>query len=258
MAKVSQETIERLNAFLDTLPVEDQNKCTLCTETLTHIVKTAEAQTGAPLATVTRELASRVNDGAAHSDKVSGEALRQRTLEMSGEKHRNCSNGTNKPEPEPKECAICKSVYPGDQDHCPNGCEKKKSKKRKTATEAIQLAVMAISQLERIRSDDPDKDKAFNRVTEWISKQSPNAPVVDTKPSLPNCRGRKLSTEQRDTILFLAEKLYPGKKDGWKRACALNEVGLKCGKKKDSFWTPTEVRNNLRLARIRQDAKTER
>jgi len=277
MAKVSQETVERLNAFLDTLPVEAQNKCTLCTETLTHIVKTAEAQTGAPLATVTRELASRVNDGAAPSDKVSGEALRQRTLEMSGEKNRNCSNGTNKPEQrsddsietESKECPVCGSVYPGDQDHCPNGCEKAAAEKPERA-EADQFSARAISQLSRIRPDDTKRAPELIKVLDWIVGQVHDSGDTDALATcvnklgsyiaslVPDCHRRKLSTEDRDEILFLVNRLFPGRNDGWLRAWALNESGLKCGKKKDSPWTPTEVRNNLRHAKIRQNTKTER
>jgi len=39
------------------------------------------------------------------------------------------------------------------------------------ATTAMQFAQMAISQLERIRADDPDRDKAFSKVEKWIQKQ---------------------------------------------------------------------------------------
>ena len=284
MSKPSQETLKRLNAFLDTLPTEAQNKCTLCTETLTHIVKTAEAQTGAPLATVTRELANRVNDGSAPSDKVSGEALRQRTLEMSGEKHRNCSNGTNKTdtnsendkeagitnEPESKECPICGSVYPGDNEHCPNKCEKGTAEKPEVL-DARHFCFEAVGNLRSIPQNDPDKVTELIRVLDYIIEQIHDsgdndalsqvanklAPYNDHEkaPDLPNCSGRKLSTKERDEILFQVEKLYPERNDGWKRACALNEVGLKCGRKKDSVWTPKDVRDNLRHAKNRRDSK---
>ena len=261
--------MEKLNEFLNTLPTEARNKCALCNETLTHIVKSAEAQTGAPTATVTRELANRVNDGSAPSHKVSGEALRQRTLEMSGEKHRNCSNGTNKPEPESKECPICKSVYPGDQDHCPNGCKKATAEKPECA-EADQFSARAISQLSRIRPDDTKRAPELIKVLDWIVGQVHDSGDTDALATcvnklgsyiaslVPDCHRRKLSTEDRDEILFLVNRLFPGRNDGWLRAWALNESGLKCGKKKDSPWTPTEVRNNLRHAKIRQNTKTER
>ena len=39
------------------------------------------------------------------------------------------------------------------------------------ATEAMQFAVIAISQLERIRQDDPKRGDALNRVLNWIEKQ---------------------------------------------------------------------------------------
>ena len=78
MARVSQETIEKLNAFIDSLPEEAKNKCALCNETLTHIVKQAEAQTGAGTATVTKVLSEKLNDGAADGDRVSGSALQDR------------------------------------------------------------------------------------------------------------------------------------------------------------------------------------
>lgn len=254
MPRVSPKTMEKLNEFFDTLPTEARNKCALCNETLTHIVKSAEAQTGAPTATVTRELANRVNDGAAPGDVVSEGQLRGRVQRSEGII---CTDHADKAEPNPKECPICKSVYPGGHKTCPNGCEKTVAEKKPgnkiqppvMATEAMPIAIMAISQLERIRSDDPDKYKAFDRVTEWISEHRPKDPVI------PNCHKRNLSTEERDDILFQVEKLYPGRDDGWKRACTLNEAGLKCGRDKKSFWTPKDFRDNLRHAKNRQADK---
>lgn len=151
MPRVSQDAIDKLNAFIDSLPQEARNKCALCSETLTHIVKTAEAQTGAPTATVTRMLADRISDNAAPGGKVSGEALRQKTLRAACERTDICANRTNKPEPEPAEK--------------PN---------RPMATEAMQFAVIAISQLERIREDDVLKRSALLRVRQWIDDQLPN------------------------------------------------------------------------------------
>ena len=84
MPRVSAETIEKLNEFFKTLPQEAQSKCALCNETLTHIVKTAEAQTGAGTATVTRELAERINEGAVEGDKVSSGALKQKVMRHEG------------------------------------------------------------------------------------------------------------------------------------------------------------------------------
>lgn len=86
MSRVKKETIAKLHEFFDTLPTEARSKCALCNETLTHIVKTAEVETGAGTATVTRELANRINDGAAPGDQVSGEALRQRLVKHPGKR----------------------------------------------------------------------------------------------------------------------------------------------------------------------------
>jgi len=54
MARVTQESLAKLGAFIDSLPEEARGKCALCNETLTHIVKMAEVETGAGTATVTR------------------------------------------------------------------------------------------------------------------------------------------------------------------------------------------------------------
>ncbi|MFH2034718.1 MAG: DNA N-6-adenine-methyltransferase [Candidatus Margulisiibacteriota bacterium] len=78
MARVSEETLEKLNSFIESLPQEARSKCALCSETLTHIVKMAEVQTGAGTATVTRVLSEKLNENAAPGDRVSGEALNQR------------------------------------------------------------------------------------------------------------------------------------------------------------------------------------
>ena len=99
MSRVSKETISKLTAFIDSLPEEARNKCALCNETLTHIVKQAEVQTGAGTATVTKALSDKINEGSADGDRVSGGALRQRVLDHSGEKKRICSNGTNSSPP---------------------------------------------------------------------------------------------------------------------------------------------------------------
>ena len=52
MGKVSTKTIQKVSKFFDSLPEEVKDKCALCNETLVHIVKTAEARTGAGTATV--------------------------------------------------------------------------------------------------------------------------------------------------------------------------------------------------------------
>ena len=78
MARVSEETINKLNDFIESLPKEARRKCALCNETLTHIVKTAEVKTGAPTATVTRALSKDFNKGASQNDKVNGRQLEAR------------------------------------------------------------------------------------------------------------------------------------------------------------------------------------
>lgn len=60
------------------------SKCRLCTETLTHIVKKAEVETGAGTATVTRAIAEKINENAAPGDKVTAGALEQRVRRHEG------------------------------------------------------------------------------------------------------------------------------------------------------------------------------
>ena len=84
MGKVSTETIQNVSKFFDSLPEEAKNKCALCNETLVHIVKTAEARTGAGTATVTRMLSERINANAAPADVVSSEQLRGRVRVTEG------------------------------------------------------------------------------------------------------------------------------------------------------------------------------
>ena len=84
MPRVSQETLDKLKVFIDSLPDEARNKCALCNETLTHIVKRAEVETGAGTATVTRELANRINETSAPGDRVSDQALKQKVMRHEG------------------------------------------------------------------------------------------------------------------------------------------------------------------------------
>jgi len=99
MPRVSTETIRKLNDFLDSLPEEPRRKCAYCNETLTHLCKLAEAQTGAGTATVTRELADRINDGAAPGDRVKGRSLLDKVRNTEGK--RKVDNVNNNPAPEP-------------------------------------------------------------------------------------------------------------------------------------------------------------
>ena len=110
MAAVSTEAIRKLHEFIESLPEEARSKCSLCNQTLTHIVKQAEAQTGAGTRTVTRMLAEKINETAAPADQVTPEGLRQRALGTAGEKYRIGSNGTNEPTAQnntEKSCSSC-------------------------------------------------------------------------------------------------------------------------------------------------------
>jgi len=148
VARVSQDALDKLTAFIETLPTEARNKCALCNETLVHLVKTAEVETGAGTATVTRALADKINEDAAPGDRVSSGALRQRVLNKEGAI---CRNPTNKTE------VVC--------------------------TEAFQFATIAISQLERIRHDDPQRLTALKTVEAWITENKP-APETENDTSV--------------------------------------------------------------------------
>jgi uncharacterized protein YoaH (UPF0181 family) len=86
MSRTATERIQRLKTFMDSLPDEARSKCSLCTTTLTHIVKQAEAETGVGTATVARALAEKINETALPADRVSGEQLRDRVRYQAGEK----------------------------------------------------------------------------------------------------------------------------------------------------------------------------
>jgi hypothetical protein len=84
MGRVSQETVDKLSAFIESLPEEVKSKCAFCNETLTHIVKKAEVETGAGTATITGEIAKKHNETAATHDKVSGKQLQDRVRYKEG------------------------------------------------------------------------------------------------------------------------------------------------------------------------------
>jgi hypothetical protein len=98
MSRVSKESLEKLNAFIDSLPVEARNKCALCNETLVHLVKTAEVESGAGTATVTRALADRINEDAAPGDRVTGKQLQDRARYHDGSDK--IGNSENNPQPQ--------------------------------------------------------------------------------------------------------------------------------------------------------------
>ena len=103
MSRVAKEVLKKMADFLDNLPGDVRNKCSLCNETLTHIVKQAEAQTGAPVATITREIAERHNEGAAPGDVVSGEKLRLRVRQKEDDRNLSGHNDHLKTKQPPQE-----------------------------------------------------------------------------------------------------------------------------------------------------------
>ncbi len=145
MSRISQDALDKLNAFIDSLPSEARSKCALCNETLTHIVKQAEAQTGAGTATVTKALADKINTSSAPGDRVTPRQLEGRVVRQ--ESVIPTKRG-DKPAPKPSE-----------------------DRKPAQTTWAIDFATIAISQLERIQKGDPMRIEALNRVKVWIEKQ---------------------------------------------------------------------------------------
>ena len=177
MPRVSQKTLGKLNDYLNTISADTQSKCTLCRDTLTHVVNSAAAKTGAPVSTITSALAERVNNGASQWDLVTGQQLRRRVQRVDEGISPKRADKTDS-DIEPKECPVCKSHYPGDQDHCPNKCGIEKTEKKadtlkqsvNTVTDAMRFARVAISELKRIRPNDPEKNKAFDHVEQWIKE----------------------------------------------------------------------------------------
>jgi len=150
MPRVSQETLDKLKVFIDSLPDEARDKCALCNETLTHLVKTAEVETGAGTATVTRELANKINETAAPGDRVGDEALKKRVQRSEGVIR------TKRPDThQPKEKA-------------PDGPELKKGGDFHTDDFAMRFAKMAVAQLASIERGHPDRKQAFDYVVKWI------------------------------------------------------------------------------------------
>ncbi len=148
MPRVRQESLDKLAEFIGSLPKDARNKCALCNETLTHLVKTAEVQTGAPTATVTRALANKINETAVPGDVVSGEALTQRVRYSEGLK---CQNDIiNKPQPEPD------SLVKNEVETVGMG------------EVAMKFARMAVMDLTRIHHDHPDRKEALDYVLDWV------------------------------------------------------------------------------------------
>ena len=70
------------------------------------------------------------------------------------------------------QCSGCGSYYMPDVVSC-DSCERKALKHTETheVSDAVSFATIAISQLSRIRKDDPKRFEAFEMVTDWIESQ---------------------------------------------------------------------------------------
>jgi hypothetical protein len=166
MGRVSQETIDKLSAFIASLPEEARSKCALCNDTLVHIVKQAEVQTGAGTATVCRALADRVNDGAAMGDVVGDKQLRQRVLRV--EQDSICTNRTNnQPVTNPDNQQIDFRIDRETGEVFENG----RRSAVKYSGEAEYFVNLAMSQLERIPSDDPTAQPELERLIRWCEEK---------------------------------------------------------------------------------------
>jgi hypothetical protein len=196
------DTLAKIRDFFDGLTGEAKSKCALCNETLTHIVKMAEVETGAGTATVTKVLAEKINEGAVEGDKVSGNALRVRVQYAEGKKSAQSEHisqspvmptvkpGQNGQKINPKTIVEevdrrvknGKSIRAAAQEIAEESGkkastvreayrkEKEKAHYQCTATQAVSFAQMAIFQLERITKDDEQWDEALLMVENWISK----------------------------------------------------------------------------------------
>ena len=196
------DTLAKIRDFFDGLTGEAKSKCALCNETLTHIVKMAEVETGAGTATVTKVLAEQLNDGAVEGDKVSGDALRFRVRNTEG--RRKSAIGTDSQNPDAptvkhghnghkmtpdkiveeveKRVKKGKSIREAAQEIADEHGkkqnaireayrrEKEKAQYQCTATQAMSFAKMAIFQLERITKDDDQWDDALVMVENWITE----------------------------------------------------------------------------------------
>jgi hypothetical protein len=173
--RVSKESLEKLNAFIDSLPVEARNKCALCNETLVHLVKTAEVESGAGTATVTRALADRINEDAAPADRVKPENLRRRVRYQEDDIRTNCPNNPqpqhDPPEEKEEERPAVESKPPA---KLKNWRENKSQPENDymdydLGSMPMRYARMAVLDLEKIENSHPDRNKAFDFVIEWIN-----------------------------------------------------------------------------------------
>jgi hypothetical protein len=171
MSRIPQETIDKLNAFLDMIPSDVRGKCTMCTETLTHWVKKAEVETGAGTSTVTKAFAARHNENAAPMDRVTPEQLRGRVIYHEGKSK--CGNSTDKQsaEKEGKLAPPPKEEMGTDVPTPPKKEKKYVFDNDAIAGTAMYFLAIALGNMNRIMDDDPDRTRAFQEMIEWCQQQ---------------------------------------------------------------------------------------
>ena len=192
------DTLAKIRDFFDGLTGEAKSKCALCNETLTHIVKMAEVETGAGTATVTKVLAEQINDVAVEGDRVSEHTLRDRVRRHSGQKDesgRFAQKSQNQDAPTVKPVATCSipeqvlekvtqgktvsqasrevaEVTGKDPEVVRNAYNREKERvgDPARASQAMNIVGYAIAQLERLSKNDPKCEDAILKLETWIQK----------------------------------------------------------------------------------------
>ncbi len=84
MGRVRTSNIEKLNRLIEVFGDDAVQKCSLCTTTLTHLVKQCEVKANVPLATTANAIADKINETALPQDRVTGGQLRDRVRRHEG------------------------------------------------------------------------------------------------------------------------------------------------------------------------------
>lgn len=152
---------------------------------------------------------------------------------------------TEKNPPEKKDLITPPSKYPNNQHDLPLG----DAGQEKNLNSPNLEDEPDFSGLEEISAPEPEKKQ-----TGATAFKKP-APVKEMNLSecLPDCHGKKLSTSERDEMLFMVEMLYKGKGQNTKRAEALNNAGIQT--RDGGEWTPKKISDNLRHAKGRLKKK---
>lgn len=136
---------------------------------LNEVIKQYSEETGTPVRTVERWVwpATVKNEGKEESETNTGGNGELEKLEKQDLTHGGARKGSGrKKKPAPPiiwKCMRCDGKYLIDEPVCPK-CD------IHYGTEAMEFAGVSISQLERIRADDPERTKAFRHVSKWIAK----------------------------------------------------------------------------------------